>query len=674
MKRADIEGLRAVAVGLVVLSHCGVPLLAGGYVGVDVFFVISGFLITSLLSRELTRTGRISIGGFYARRALRLLPASTLVLLTTLLASRVWLSPVRFPEYAWDGLSSAFYAVNLRLAITGTDYLAQAGPPSPFQHFWSLAVEEQFYLLWPLLILITWRAARSRAYLVGLSLVLCGASFALSVTETGRSAPWAYFGSHTRAWELGCGALLALVPIRRIPARLAVPMSWTGLAGVVLPALLFDTTTAYPGHLALLPVLGSMTVIAGGAVASRWNAGLVLGRAPLVWAGGLSYAWYLWHWPFIVIGPKALGLAPSVPLHLALSGLSLVVAAATLLAVENPLRFHRGLRGRPGRGVGLGAALSGGTVVLCLLAIAVPQQIAAGRPAPDLGARLSVSTDPAADLQAALAEPPSELPANLKPALAEVRSTESPVYRDGCHLGYDSDWSPPCVYGDLRSRTSVVLFGDSHAAQWFPALEKLALQRHWRLVSLTKAWCKVAAVTTIRSSRPYTSCDRWRKKALTRIAELRPAMVVMSSSDDGTLAVKTKDPHKAWVTGFRETFRAVAASGARPVVVMDTPWPKGDAPECVAANPSRLARCANHLPGAIEDQSRRDAVAEAAGDTGATPIDPTHWLCSATGLCPPVVRDTLIYRDDSHMTEQYAEILAPILATLLPPLRAPLPR
>ncbi|MBB6474354.1 SGNH hydrolase domain-containing protein [Sphaerisporangium rubeum] len=671
MKRADIEGLRAVAVGMVVLGHCGVPVLAGGYVGVDVFFVVSGFLITSLLSRELDETGRISIGGFYARRALRLLPAATLVLVATLLACRVWLSPVRFPEYAWDGVSSAFYAVNFRLAVIGTDYLAQAGPASPFQHFWSLAVEEQFYLLWPLLIWIVWRPGRSRAYLVGLLFVLCGASFAVSVAETARSASFAYFGSHTRAWELGCGALLALVPLRRIPGRVAGPMSWAGLASVVPAGLLFDTTTPFPGYLALLPVAGSMMVIAGGAVADRRGAGLVLGRAPLVRVGGVSYSWYLWHWPFVVIGPRALGLSPSVPLHLALSVVSLGVAAVTLLAVENPLRFHRGLRGRPGRGAGLGAALSGGTAVLCLLAIGVPQQVAAGRPAPDLGARLSVSTDPAADLRAALAEPPSELPANLKPALTEVRSTASPVYRDGCHLGYESDWSPPCVYGDLRSRTTVVLFGDSHAAQWFPALEKLALERRWRLVSLTKAWCKVAAVTTIRSGRPYASCDRWRKKALTRIAGLRPAMVVMSSSDDGTLAAKPRDPHKAWVTGFRETFRAVAAAGAKPVVVMDTPWPMGDAPECVAAHPSRLARCANHLPGAIEDQSRRDALTEAAADTGATPIDPTHWLCSMAGLCPPVVRDTLVYRDDSHMTEQYAESLAPVLAPLLPSLRVP---
>ncbi|WP_343246137.1 acyltransferase, partial [Streptomyces sp. SID5785] len=163
-RRADIQGLRAVAVTLVVLAHAGVPQVAGGYVGVDVFFVVSGFLITSLLARELARTGRISVPRFYARRALRLLPASTLVAVSTLAGAYLFLSKVRFEEYAGDALAGALYAVNVRLAVSGTDYLRADAPPSPFQHFWSLAVEEQFYVVWPLVLAAAfWAGARLRA-------------------------------------------------------------------------------------------------------------------------------------------------------------------------------------------------------------------------------------------------------------------------------------------------------------------------------------------------------------------------------------------------------------------------------------------------------------------------------------------------------------------------------
>ncbi|GAA3289388.1 hypothetical protein GCM10020295_01160 [Streptomyces cinereospinus] len=264
--RLDIQGLRAVAVGLVVLSHAGVPQVSGGYIGVDVFFVISGFLITSLLLRELAATGRLSVRAFYARRALRLLPASSLVITVTLVGSWLFLSKARLAEYAGDALGSALYVVNFRLAATDTDYLAQDSPPSPFQHFWSLAVEEQFYLVWPLLLLLCWRAARGRRIWVAIPLgALCLGSFVFSVLLTNHSAPWAYFGSPGRGWELGTGALLALATTRleRLPAFLAAPLTWIGLACVTLAAFWYDDRTPFPGHHALLPVLGTALVLAG---------------------------------------------------------------------------------------------------------------------------------------------------------------------------------------------------------------------------------------------------------------------------------------------------------------------------------------------------------------------------------------------------------------------------
>ncbi|EFL29607.1 acyltransferase [Streptomyces viridochromogenes DSM 40736] len=398
--RLDIQGLRAVAVGLVVLSHAGVSQVSGGYIGVDVFFVISGFLITSLLLRELATIGRVSVRSFYARRVLRLLPSSSLVIAVTLGGTWLFLSKARFAEYAGDALASALYAVNLRLAAAGTDYLAHNSPPSPFQHFWSLAVEEQFYLVWPLLLLLAWRVARGRRRLVAVPLgVLCLGSFAASLLVTNSSAPWAYFGSLTRAWELAAGALLALGTgrLKRLPAALAAPLTWLGMACVMLAAVWYDDATPFPGYHALLPVAGTALVLAGGCVPTPHGAGLLLERRPLVWVGGLSYGWYLWHWPLLVIAPAALGRADGtadVPLALGLCAAALGLAWLTLRLVEDPVRFHRAFRRRPRRALVLGAALSAGASALSLTATAVPPTIEVGDPAPALTQALTGTTAP----------------------------------------------------------------------------------------------------------------------------------------------------------------------------------------------------------------------------------------------------------------------------------------
>ncbi|WP_399880660.1 acyltransferase family protein [Streptomyces sp. BBFR51] len=670
--RPDIQGLRAVAVGLVVLSHAGVSQVGGGYVGVDVFFVISGFLITSLLRRELATTGRVSVRSFYARRALRLLPVSSLVVVVTLGGAWLFLSKARLAEYAGDALAGALYTVNFRLAAAGTDYLAQNSPPSPFQHFWSLAVEEQFYLVWPLLLLLTWRIARGRPGLVAVPLaILRLGSFTAGVLVTNWSAPWAYFSSLTRAWELGAGALLALATgrLRRLPATLAVPLTWLGLTCVTLAAVWYDDETPFPGHHALLPVAGTVLVLAGGCAPTRHGAGRLLGRRPLVWLGGLSYGWYLWHWPLLVIAPAALGRADGtadVPLALGLSAAALGLAWLTLRLVENPVRFHRAFRRRPRRALALGAALTAGVSALSLTATAVPSTIEVGGPAPTLARALSEAPDPRARLAELLTASPTALPSNLAPPLPNVKSSRSAVYRDGCHADYAATRPKPCVYGDRASSRTVVLFGDSHAAQWFPALHRLATERGWKLVSMTKASCKAADVTVVSGHKPYTACDTWRSNAMATIRTLRPVLVVVSSSDAGDPARPAGDPLHQWTAGFEHTFRALGATGARVAALLDTPWPKGDPIDCAARNSLQLRSCAHHLPDAIRDARRGLALRAAASTTATTVIDPTPWLCAPhTGTCPVVVGDTAVYRDDSHLSEAYAEALTPVLA---PPL------
>ncbi len=663
------------AVTLVVLDHAGVARLGGGYVGVDVFFVISGFLITSLLVRELTTRDGLSIRGFYARRALRLLPASTLVVVTTLAGSWLFLSRVRFEEYAGDAVSSALYAVNFRLAAAGTDYLAEGSPPSPFQHFWSLAVEEQFYVVWPLLLLLTWRLSRGRRALLAIPLAaLCVLSLVLSVTVTEEAPSWAYFGSHTRIWELGAGALLALAAdqLQLLPSKLAAPMTWTGLACIATAGVAYGNETPFPGYYALLPVLGTVLVLAGGCAPSRGDAQVLLARAPLVWLGGLSYGWYLWHWPLLVIGPAALGRLPettTTELSLLLCALALLLAWATLHLLENPIRFHARFRSRPGRALRLGATLSTVAALLAATAYAFPPPIDSGRPARDLKRELAKAATPERRLsqlvEASTGNGNLSLPSNLAPPLPEIKPTRSAVYRDGCHVAYDATSAPACEYGDPASDRVVVLFGDSHAAQWFPALNRLALERGWRLVSLTKASCKAAKVTLRRFGGPYAECDTWRARAVERITEMRPALVIVSSSDAGEPMTPEADPVSQWTNGLRMTYAELGESGARVVALLDTPWPRTDAVDCAALYSLHLTRCANRLPGAIRDESRRTATLRAARSAGASVIDPVPWLCTGGGDCPVLVGNTIVYRDDSHVADAFAEAVAPVLGDRL---------
>ncbi|MBL7262130.1 acyltransferase family protein [Paractinoplanes lichenicola] len=333
--RPDIEGLRAVAVVLVVLSHAGVPGVVGGYIGLDVFFVISGFLITSLMLREVRATGGLSLIDFYARRARRLLPTAALVLITTLLASYHWLGFRRGDEIAEDVAWSALFAANFRFVDGGIDHLASQSAVSPVQHFWSLAVLEQFSFVWPtVIVLLIWLGFR---WAIGYWLAAAvAASLAYSVWS---SDTWSSFSPATRAWELGAGCLLALVATRldRIPHRVATVMAGVGLSLIVIAALSFDETTPFPGYAAGLPVIATVLVLAG-------RGDSVLGRRPLLWLGRRSYAFYLWHWPVLIIAEQAYGgPLPAGTRALLVLG-SLGLAVMTYAGLENPIRRSAHLR------------------------------------------------------------------------------------------------------------------------------------------------------------------------------------------------------------------------------------------------------------------------------------------------------------------------------------------
>ena len=391
--RPDIEGLRAVAVFAVVLYHAGVPGISGGYIGVDVFFVISGFLITGLLWREVTTTNTVRLVRFYGARARRLLPAAATVGIFTAIAAAVVLPPLQARRVFLDGIASALYVGNYRFAMQGTDYLASDQPPSPFQHYWSLGVEEQFYLVWPVLIIGTaWLVGRARRgaaskaapYAVVLALVAV-ASLAAAVLWTRTSPPWAFFSLPTRAWELAAGGLVALSirQWRRLPLLPAAIAGWGGLALILLTCTQLGPGTPYPGTAALLPVLGTALVIGGGCVTGGIGPGRVLCRPAMRAIGRVSYSWYLWHWPVLLLMPPLLGAPAGLPARLAATVVSAGLAVITMHLVENPGRFAAPLRRSAKASLALGGAATAATACACVLLLTViPVPVGHGAAAP----------------------------------------------------------------------------------------------------------------------------------------------------------------------------------------------------------------------------------------------------------------------------------------------------
>jgi peptidoglycan/LPS O-acetylase OafA/YrhL len=361
--RPDVEGLRAIAVLLVVLEHAGVPALRGGYIGVDVFFVLSGFLITGLLLREQERDGQVSLPQFYARRARRILPASTLVLVTTVAAAFILLGTNRAIRVTTDGQWASLFAANVRLIEQGTSYLSAQLPPSPLQHYWSLAVEEQFYLVWPFVVWAVIRLGSGRRLRTSLAGILTGiiaGSLAWSVWQTGVSEAAAYFSPLTRAWELAAGALLAVaVPaLLRLPTRLGVALSLFGLLSIITAALLFDGDTPIPGYAVALPVGGAFLALAGCTIAPSRGSETLLATRPLQWIGKRSYAWYLWHWPLLAIVAARIGHPATTLENVAICMIALSIAAISFSLIEHPIhRSTRLMAGTPWLSIALGGVL-----------------------------------------------------------------------------------------------------------------------------------------------------------------------------------------------------------------------------------------------------------------------------------------------------------------------------
>ena len=678
--RPDIEGLRAVSVVLVVLYHAHLG-VRGGYVGVDVFFVISGFLITGQLLSSVGKDGIRALPIFYSRRIKRLLPASVVVVVATVVATRIWASALQAPGVARDGLFTAFYGLNYRLAVEGTQYLHAGDSVSPLQHFWSLAVEEQFYVGWPLLIIaIVATARRGRAAVLATLLVgLIALSYYWSITITSRNAPWAYFSLQTRAWELALGALVAVGAgvCARIPRVLAELGAAVGLVAVIGSAFALSDATRYPGSLAAVPVVGATLVVACG-VGARRRVERFLGESLMQCLGRISYSWYLWHWPMLILAPSVVGHALSWQDRVVVVWLSMFAAIASYFFVEDP---GRRLQLRPVRWIGAGAAMSAAVVSVALVVIANPPAIVGKGSAVTLASG-SISTTgsaagsaPVAATNAAFLKEVQDAvqaglsttaaPSNLTPNPAHAGGDTPDASRNGCHLDFLPTEQGDCVFGDPNGTHTAVLFGDSHMEQWEPAFSKAGSELHWKIVNWTKSACPAADLTVVAPtlSRPYTECDTWRKQTIDRIAALKPDVVIVGESENAK-GVQDITP-AGWSDATVRTLDELKSkTSARITFMGDNPVPRQLVPQCVADHLSDVRPCQTDTAHQYTYPDRHRAVEPAVTKAGFAYVDPKTWVCAPDG-CPPIIGNILVNRDATHISREYVEYLTPLIAPLL---------
>ncbi|GLC26932.1 acyltransferase family protein [Roseisolibacter agri] len=670
--RTDLEALRGLAILLVVAYHAGVPALAGGFVGVDVFFVLSGFFTTRLLVREYAATGSVDLAAFYGRRARRLLPALLVVVAATLAAVWTLYAPIDRAAIAATARSVALGTANNAFARQSVNYFG--GADSPFLHTWSLAVEQQVSLFGPLLFLALaaiggWTVARRREGAaaseessrraagllrgIGVGLALVAAlSFAAAVWLTGTEPSWAFFGSAARAWEFAIGGLLALLlPTDAAPASSTADAEtrrgsgwWfqvAGLLALALAAIVYDRNTPYPGFAALLPVLGAAAIVAGGARGHGALSGDHAVARALRWLGTLSYSWYLWHWPIVV---TAAVLWPSIGVagRLAWSVAALGPAWLTLRLVERPARGARTDDG--GSPFGWPAAALAGCVALALGAGALRQ-----------AAVRHVKT-------------------------SDQRRFATARHDRMTHECWGAKTSGTCVFGDPRGATTVALFGDSHAEHWLGAVDRLGRERGWRVVLLVNGGCPVSDAPELngwRTARRGRECAAYREASVRRLIALRPAVAILSSWDEYVTrgqegrAERSRISPEAWGRGLRSTYGRLAGAGVPVVAIRGTPQAGFDVPACLSrradrlplAQPCTFARSEGlHAAArAAQEAAVRDAAARG---LRVRAVDMADVVCP-TARCAAVQGRRVVYTDDNHLAASFTRAAAPILGARL---------
>lgn len=677
--RTEIQGLRAIAVAAVVLYHFWPDRFSGGYVGVDIFFVISGYLITSHMYREILRTSSIGLLKFWARRVRRLLPASFLVLFASLLAAFLWVPSTVWEVTARQLAASAFYVQNWVLAGDSVDYSAQHNDATVAQHYWSLSVEEQFYVFWPLLVLgllyILPKFARSRGMLSKVSsprsililgLTVVGtASLAYSIAVTALAPSMAYFVSPARVWEFAAGALVALVFVdRTLDGWVATVLGWAGIGLIVGSALMFTAETPFPGWTAIVPVGGTALILMVAGTATPAGARWWLSSKAMQFVGGISYSLYLWHWPILIVAPYVMGRPAGLLDKCLLLGLVVLLSWLTKITVEDPLRTGRFLS------TNLRAysfAASGMAIVLGL-AVALTSFAFAG------------SDGKTAQVNSPCYGPGALNPANNcgpvtgagvpdpAPAVVARQNTE-PLYK-GCQGDLSGTDLVSCDLGveERQATATVALVGDSHATAWLPAIEVLAQRHKWHIRTYTKASCPLTAALRVLPSeatdRNQSDCSSWGKKVQEKLAADRKITTVFTAAYSTAYTykpapgVELRDPAE---DGFTTAWKGLLSSGKRVVAFDDVPRTNGQyVPTCLAANGRDPLACATTVDHAFPKGTAITHAAATFKSPRFTRIPLRSEFCDAK-LCYPQLGAVIVYRDYSHISAEYSRALAPFV-------------
>jgi len=660
--RRDIQALRALAVLSVVGYHFYPNRVPGGFIGVDIFFVISGFLITSHLIQQ-PPVNVASFMRFWARRVLRLIPAVALVILVILGIVVAFVPSSQWRESVVHAVSAMFYVENWRLIADSTDYLEAGTHPTPFQHFWSLSVEEQYYIGAPFVVAVLALLSSKlpavparRVFFAGI-VAVSAASFVYSLTLTWSAPAEAYFSTFARVWELGVGSVLAasypmLERLLNGRTRVRLVLQWAGAIAIAVSLFAISHTTPFPGYAALLPTLGTALVILAADPIHTANPYRLTHSRPVQLTGDISYSVYLWHWPAIVLFPVILD-RPIRPWEgIPLFAVTFAIAWASTVRVEDPIRSHPSFKNRTGRTFALGAALSAlvfvaGSTLAGWVSMATARDAAAVEASREAKASCfgAGAMDPELDC-------PSDQELVTSPEFAKEDRPEG--------ITTCLNWPPfgkliSCSRGDLRDPTKkLALVGNSHAGQWQPAVEKIATDNGWQMDTYIIGACLPISVQNPEGTADGSpTCEELEEEATERLTNDGYDGIVMAMYDEAEDSTRAQ---------YADLLDQWTASGTEVLVIRDTPapWtPENEVPDCVAAHRDDLDACAGTPGEWIRPDLLFDAAA-ASDSPQVSTVDLNSLMCTSDS-CPAVIGGVIVLCDYNHLSTTFAETLAPYL-------------
>ena len=648
--REEIEGLRAVAAILVAIYHIWFGNVSGG---VDVFFVVSGFLITTSLLNRYERSGKVNIFSFLTRLAKRLFPAGFTVLLITTIACIIWLPQVRWFETIKEIFATAFYYQNWQLANNAVDYLAENSEASPFQHFWAMSIQGQFYIIWPILLIVSIILAR---YIINKSvrntflytlLIVFFLSFTYSIYLTNVNQPWAYFDTFTRVWEFSLGGILAiLIPYISFNNRTSFVLGWIGLFGLISCGAILKVSTVFPGYAALWPTLSAVFILIAGNRGGKYSVHRFLSLKPLMKFGGISYSFYLWHWPilifyFIISGNDSVSLLTGSLILI----LSTVLAYITTKFIESPIRKSSKFESSRNSAVIASSFMIPVVLIATMWFITIQKQ--------NVVPAFALEHDdyPGAMYLAPDFDTSSFIEKPLIPTALQARNDIPKVYEDGCHQNQGNAEVIECEYGVTSNETyTIALVGGSHSAHWLPALEKIAEKENIKILSYTKSACRFT------TQEMEDDCLQWNENLVEILIHNKPDLVFTTADVGGGKEVPK---------GFIEQWEKLNIHDIKILAIRDNPWFRFDVPTCVEENGRDSAECYVEREQALSSPSAWDNLNSPPENVHY--IDLSDFFCEED-LCKPVIGNVLVYRDSHHITVTYSESLAPILYEELMPI------